>query len=94
MKGQLQTTEELMNMKSDAIRNKILYVNMVITIIMVALTLESLIAGFFGMNLPNRLMESQHEWIPIVTGTVAGGFVLVIVIMLLLQRWGIVYSTV
>ncbi len=83
-----------MNMKSDAIRNKILYVNMVITIIMVALTLQSLIAGFFGMNLPNRLMGSSHEWIPIVTGTVAGGFVLVFVIMLLLRRWGIVYSTV
>lgn len=96
MKGQLQTTEGFMNMKSDTVQNRILFVNMLCAIFMMAITMSLFITGIMAMNVPVRFKygPNGHFFIPLMITIVCAPFALVAAIFVFLRRVGIIFSTV
>ncbi len=78
-------------MKSDTLRNRILFVNMMSAIVMMAVTMSLFITGIFAMNVPVRLYmgDNGHFFRPVMITIVTAPFVVVGVIFLLLKRIGI-----
>lgn len=81
VKSQLNTTEELMNMKLDAVRNRLLYINTVTAFITLIVTIGSFVGSIFGMNLYNGWEDSPNTWNQVVFGTLGGGALLFVLMM-------------
>jgi Mg2+ and Co2+ transporter CorA len=81
VKSQLNTTEELMNMKLDAVRNRLLYINTVTAFVTLIVTIGSFIGSIYGMNLYNGLEDSPNTWNQVVFGTLGGGALLFFLLM-------------
>jgi Mg2+ and Co2+ transporter CorA len=81
VKSQLNTTEELMNMKLDAVRNRLLYINTVTAFVTLIVTIGSFIGSIYGMNLYNGLEDSPNTWNQVVFGTLGGGALLFVLLM-------------
>jgi magnesium transporter len=62
LKGNISSTEGLVNVKLDAIRNRLLYINTMIAVFTLSVTVETVVGSFFGANLDNHLMESPTAW--------------------------------
>ena len=67
--GQITTTEQLIDMKLDTIRNRLLFVNTVLSLIMLFVTAASVVGSFFGMNLYNGLEEDPFAFRRVIVGT-------------------------
>jgi len=65
--SKIATTEELVEIRLDTIRNRLLFVTTILTLIMSFLAACSLVGAIFGCNLWNGLEESptafSHIWI-------------------------------
>ena len=70
----------------DSIRNQLLFINAILTIVTVCLTAASLVGSIFGMNLTNHLEEADHVFAKVVTGTLVGAFMLFISLWCYFQR--------
>jgi magnesium transporter len=90
VRNELNTTEELMNMQLDAVRNRLLYINTVTAFMTLAVTIGSFIGSIFGMNLINPLEEHQHGaptmWNQVVMTTCVGAFGLFVLMMVAFAR--------
>ncbi len=89
--AELRITEGLLNMKSDTLRNRILYVNLLSAIVIAVGTIDLCFVGFFSTNVPTRLYagSSPRVFREVVISLTIGSIALVVVIMLLLRRAGI-----
>jgi Mg2+ and Co2+ transporter CorA len=76
LSGQITTTEQLIDMKLDTIRNRLLFVNTVLSMIMLFVSAASLVGSIFGMNLINGLEDSPTAFRQVVIGTLASCVVL------------------
>jgi magnesium transporter len=96
MERRVHTTEELVNMKSDTLRNRILYVNMLLSLSSLAVAIVSAVGGIFGMNLqlPDALGDSPNAFGSVVFISSAGAFLIIIVIVFLLGRSGVLSAAV
>mmetsp|Transcript_32504 Transcript_32504/g.49726 ORF Transcript_32504/g.49726 Transcript_32504/m.49726 type:complete len:212 (+) Transcript_32504:1-636(+) len=72
LKSQIATTEELVSMKLDAVRNRLLLVNTIVTVLGLCVACASLVGSIFGMNVPNGLEQSDSAFAMIVASTVLG----------------------
>jgi Mg2+ and Co2+ transporter CorA len=98
---QLHTTEELMHMKSDTMRNRLLFVNMLVAIFAMVLSMTLLITGFFGMNVGTNdplfnlyQGENGRHFLPVVFGSLAATVVLFGVLLFLIWKVGFLSAAV
>lgn len=76
LKGIIGTTNELVSQKLDSVRNRLLYVNTVVSLLSLCVGVASLVGSYFGMNLTNHLEEDPNAFKQVVSGTTAGVFAL------------------
>jgi magnesium transporter len=88
LRQHVTTTEELMNMKSDEVRNRLLYINTVVSLLTLAVGAGALIGSIFGMNLYSGLEDSPTAFLNVVVWTCVGIFCLVCVFGYLFFRAG------
>lgn len=93
IQGQIETASELVDQKLDAVRNRILYVNMVISVLSLCVSSASLVGSLFGMNLSNGLELDPNAFSQITGVTVAGTIVMAISIIALLMYSGTIPRT-
>ena len=72
LKKQIVTTEEQISMTLDAIRNKLLYINTLLSVASLAVSVGSFIGSIFGMNLTNGLETEERTWMEVTVGTIVG----------------------
>ena len=72
LKDELSNTEELLNMKLDAVRNRLLYVNTVVSLLSLTIGIGSFIGSIFGMNVINHLETDDDAFRKVVLGTCIG----------------------
>jgi len=89
LKGEIGTVEELMNMKLDAIRNRLLYVNTVVSLFTLAIGIGSFVGSLFGMNLENGLEKDPNAWGIVVCATCICSFGVLVLLCLVLYRVGV-----
>ena len=79
LRQQVATAEELMIMKSDAVRNRLLYINTLVSLLTLAMGTGAFIGSIFGMNLYSGLEDSPTAFLNVIIGTVVGVFILTII---------------
>jgi magnesium transporter len=72
MQGQIDTAADLVEQKLDSVRNRILYANMMISIVSVCVASASLVGSLLGMNLNNHIDEKPNAFKQTVLGTLVG----------------------
>lgn len=72
LKGQILTTEEQINMTLDAIRNRLLYINTLLSVASLCVSIGSFVGSIFGMNLTNHLESKPNAFVQATIGTVVG----------------------
>lgn len=85
LNGKIATTEELVEIKLDTIRNRLLFVTTCLTIVTTLLSACSLVGAIFGTNLMSGLEDSPTAFSRIWIGTVSGA--LIIFILMFLVFW-------
>mmetsp|Transcript_20176 Transcript_20176/g.38333 ORF Transcript_20176/g.38333 Transcript_20176/m.38333 type:complete len:223 (-) Transcript_20176:79-747(-) len=70
LKGQIMTTEEQINMTLDAIRNRLLYINTLLSVASLCVAMGSFIGSLFGMNLTNPLEDDGGAFMRVILWTV------------------------
>ena len=91
MQGQIDSAAALVDQKLDAVRNRLLYANMVISILSLCVGSASLVGSIFGMNLTNFLEDDPNAFRQITFGTVSGAFAMALTIMFYLTYSGTIH---
>ncbi len=86
LNGKIATTEELVEIKLDTIRNRLLFVTTCLTLVTTLLSACSLIGAIFGTNLWSGLEDSPTAFSRIWIGTVSGAFIVFILIFLVFWK--------
>jgi len=89
LKGNISSTESLVNVKLDAIRNRLLYINTMIAVFTLSVTVETVVGSFYGTNLDNHLLESPTAWWNVTMWTAVVCAVIVIIFTWILYRIGV-----
>ena len=89
LKGQITSTEELVTMKLDAIRNRLLYISTMVSIASLCVATASLVGSIFGMNLLNNLENDANAFAQVLIGTILGSIGLFILISFWAYRSGV-----
>ncbi len=72
LKGQIITTEEQISMQLDAIRNRLLFINTLLSVASLVVAIGSFVGSIFGMNLTNHIENDPTAFTRVVIGTVVG----------------------
>lgn len=88
LEGQVRTAEELIDMKLDSVRNRLLYINTLVSLLSLCVSIGSFIGSIFGMNLINHLEDDPDAFKKVVAGTVVGSFGAVLVLLFAFWRAG------
>lgn len=72
LRGQIDTSSELLDRQLDATRNKILVANMILMVMTMGFATVAVAASIFGMNLNSYVQEKPHLFL-LVTFTAIGG---------------------
>jgi len=88
LKNEIDTMEDLMNMQLDAMRNRLLYVNTMVSLFSLVIGVGSFVGSLFGMNLHNGLEEESGVFNQVVIGTCLGLFGLLLILIVMLYRVG------
>jgi magnesium transporter len=83
LKGQIATTEEQISMTLDAVRNRLLYINTLLTIASLCVATGSFIGSIFGMNLTSFIEEDPTAFFRVTYGTLVG-----LGLMWIFMSWG------
>jgi magnesium transporter len=86
LQGQVTTSEELMAMQLDTVRNRLLYINAVLSTFTLAVTCAALVGSIYGMNVKNPIEDDPSAFQVIVTGTALGCFAFVVVLLFVFYR--------
>ena len=89
LKGNIVNTEELVSLQMDTIRNRLLYINTVVSVISLTVASASLVGSIFGMNLTNHMESNPNTFVEVVTGTLIGMAVMLVVVLVLISKTGI-----
>lgn len=76
IQGQIDTASELVDQKLDALRNRLLFANMVISVLTLCVSTAAIVGSLLGMNLNNYLEEDSNAFSQVVYGTIAGTFLM------------------
>ena len=72
LKGQIMTTEEQISMTLDAIRNRLLYINALLSVASLCVALGSFVGSIFGMNLTNHIEYNDTAFVRVTVGVIVG----------------------
>ena len=72
VRGEILTTQELINQRLDAVRNRLLLANMIISVGSLCITTGSFVGSLFGMNVTNGIENDPVAFKQIVTATCVG----------------------
>ncbi|KAL3781456.1 hypothetical protein ACHAW5_009647 [Stephanodiscus triporus] len=61
LKGQIMTTQEQISMTLDALRNRLLFINTLLSLAMLCVTIGAFIGALFGMNITNPLQDTPDS---------------------------------
>ena len=89
LQGQITSTEELVTMKLDAIRNRLLYISTMVSIASLCVATASLVGSIFGMNLLNNLENDPNAFAQVLAGTLIGSIGLFVLISFWAYRSGV-----
>lgn len=89
LKGNIVNTEELVSLKMDTIRNRLLYINTVLAAISLSVAVASLIGSIFGMNLTNHIETDPTAFRTVVICTLVGVVFILIGILVFIERTGV-----
>lgn len=92
LKGNISNTEELVSLQMDTVRNRLLYMNTVVSVISLCVATASLIGSIFGMNLINHLESDENAFFEVVFGTITVCVIILILFLVLISNTGIVPS--
>lgn len=84
--GKINTTEGLVDVKLDTIRNRLLFVNTFFSLVMLFLGAGGLVSSLLGMNLLNYMEDNPTAFTKVVCGTIVVGFVLFCLACLIFWR--------
>jgi hypothetical protein len=79
--GQVDTASDLLDQKQDAIRNRLLFANMIISVFSLCVASASFVGSIFGMNVPIFLEENSNAFRQITISTITGALFLGVSIM-------------
>lgn len=88
LKGKITNTEELVSLQMDTIRNRLLYINTLVTVISLCVAIGSFIGSIFGMNLTNGYETDRNAFQYVVYGTMLGCFFIMATLMYILRLAG------
>ena len=86
MREYVDDTEDYVNIQLDNQRNELIQLQLTLTIASFAIAMETLIAGFFGMNIPSSFYDVHGLFEPFVFG-VSAACILLFLLMLGYARW-------
>ena len=89
LQGQITSTEELVTMKLDAIRNRLLYISTMVSIASLCVATASLVGSIFGMNLLNNLENDPNAFAQVLAGALIGSVGLFVLISFWAYRSGV-----
>jgi len=72
LKGKITHAEELVNLQLDTARNRLLYINTLVSVVSLCVAMSSLVGSVFGMNLKNNLETDDKAFLKVVAGTRRG----------------------
>jgi len=87
--GNIVNTEELVSLQMDIVRNRLLYVNTVVSVISLSVAMASLVGSMFGMNLTNHMENDETAFVEVVVGTLVGTAVILVLILVLIAKSGV-----
>lgn len=70
LKGQIITTEEQISMQLDAIRNRLLFINTLLSVASLCVAIGSFVGSIFGMNLTNHIEDHPTAFTRVTVGIV------------------------
>jgi len=88
LKGVISHTDELVNQKLDSIRNRLLYVNTLVSLLSLCVASASLVGSFMGMNLTNHLETDENAFRQFVIYTLVGCFGMLLVLIIFFLQIG------
>ena len=88
IQGQITSTEDFAERKSDTIRNRLLYINLLLQTLSLSVAIGSFIGSIFGMNVINSYEESSNAFYYIVFATLAFMAGVSIFIIVMIRRLG------
>eukprot|EP00978_Attheya_sp_CCMP212_P042998 scaffold272907_cov60-Attheya_sp.AAC.2 len=88
VKSAITNTEELVALQLDSLRNKLLYINTLVSLLTLSISCASLVGSFMGMNVPNHLEDDPNAFRQIVFGTMFGALGLALLFLILFQMTG------
>ncbi len=89
LRGNIINTEELVSLQMDIVRNRLLYINTVVSVISLTVASASLVGSIFGMNLTNHLENDDTAFTEVVVGTLVGIVCMLVLILVLISRSGV-----
>ena len=76
-------------MSLDAVRNRLLAYNTLLALLSTCLAMCTLVSGFFGMNLDNKMEASETAFLQVVTWTMVGAGLTCVVFVIVFWRLGL-----
>ena len=92
LKGQIMTTEEQISMTLDAIRNRLLYINTLLSVASLCVASGSLVGSIFGMNLKSTLEDDSTAFVRVTIGVIVGMVCLLGILMMTFFRAANIHS--
>jgi len=86
LSGQVTSSEELMAMQLDTVRNRLLYINAVVSGFTLSVALASVVGSIYGMNVHNRREDDPGAFTHIVAGTSVACFLFLCVLLFVFYR--------
>jgi magnesium transporter len=88
VQGQITSTEDFADRKTDMVRNRLLYINLVLQTMSLAVAFGSFVGSIFGMNVLNRYEESTNAFYIIILAALAFMGFLVFFVIFMIRRLG------
>jgi magnesium transporter len=88
IQGQITSTEEYAECKSDEIRNRLLYINLLLQTLSLSVAIGSFVGSIFGMNVMNGYEDSSTAFYVIIFATLTLMAGLGLFVIVLIRRVG------
>lgn len=76
LRNQISNSEQQVSMKMSFIRNRLLFIDCLLNVSFLCLTIISVVTLAFNMSLTNHLEDNEHAFVEIIFGTLMATFVL------------------
>lgn len=86
LNGQVTSSEELMAMQLDTVRNNLLYINAVVSVFTLTISIAALVGSIYGMNVINGREEDPGAFTTIVIGTSIGCVIFICILLFVFYR--------